>query len=78
MNQPHLKGNQPVINITDPTWSLPIKTGGLQIFECRVSNIPAGQAEDKTVTETDKVATAKDMLGSVQDKAASFYRSTAC
>ena len=29
----YLKGNRPVINIPDLTWSLPVKTGSLQVFE---------------------------------------------
>ena len=34
----------PVVNITNLAWSLPVKTGSLQIFNHRVSNISTGQA----------------------------------
>ena len=43
-NQPYLKGNRPVVNITDHTWTLPIKMGSLPVFTSRVGNISAGQA----------------------------------
>ena len=36
----------PDINITDLTWSLPIKSGSLPVFSRRVGNISAGQARN--------------------------------
>ena len=38
-NQPFSKANRPVVNTTDLTWTLPIKTASLPVFSCRVGNI---------------------------------------
>ena len=58
----YLKGNQPVVNIMDQTWSLPILTS-LQVLACRVGNISAEQV--RNMSETNKVVKATDKLGSV-------------
>ena len=34
------------INITDLTWTLPVKMGNLPVFSCRAGNISAGQARN--------------------------------
>ena len=42
--QPYLNGNRHVVNITNLTWSLPVKTGSIPVFHHRVGYISAGQA----------------------------------
>ena len=41
-----MKGNGPVVNIPNLTWSLFVKMGGLRVFGHRVRNISAGQTEN--------------------------------
>ena len=45
-NRPYLKANRPVANITDLTWTLPVKTGSLLVFKNIVDNISEGQARN--------------------------------
>ena len=66
-----MKGCWLVVSNLDLTWSLPIKTGSLRVFGHRVSSSTAGQE----VRRTDKVVTATDKSGSVQDWSVLFYDS---
>ena len=42
--QPYFKANRPFVNITDLTWTLPVKRGSRPVSNHRVGNISAGQA----------------------------------
>ena len=62
------KGNRLVVNLTDLTWSFPVKTESLQAFNFRVSNISAGQAvytSQPAINRNRKAVTATDKQGSV-------------